>query len=141
MKTMFMVLLVILGITGLWDGFTTFYGSHSMLGDTGVSIIMSIIFAVIITAFLFTTSFIWSREIEDEFIGILLRGFWLIAFGYDIFTSFIGNKDIILPEAGSFSQLAMLVGITIMVSGSPIIFSYVVTLMSADEQKNNNSMY
>lgn len=133
MRNMFVTLLIILGLAGLWDGFTTFYGSYSLLGGGGMSVIISMIFAVIITAFLFTTSFIWSRELQGEFIGDLLKGFWFIAFAFDVFTSFVGNKDILLSNVVELDEsMIMLVGITALVSGSPIIFSYIITLAPDD---------
>ena len=117
------ILLIALVITGLWDGFTTFYGTQLILGDSNIQLVASAAFAVIITGFLFGTKTVWS-DIDSAFFAIVLRLMWVTAFGYDIYTSYIGNRDIILSGADSTEKIAILVGMTVLVSGSPIVFSY-----------------
>ncbi len=130
------ILLIACGLTGLWDGFTTFYGTHVILtGSTDVAsnistlaseelikVIASAFFAVIILGFLFGTKHVW-RSNGDIFTSALLRMFWVTAFLYDIYTSFMGNRDIIIGSPGNTNQFVILIGMTILVSGAPIIFS------------------
>ena len=134
MKTIYLLLLLVLGVTGLWDGFTTFYGTSQILGNDILSLIIAVIFSIIITAFLFSTNFIWDINRENSFIIVMLRGFWFVSFLYDMFTSFIGNKDLLIKDIGTFSQISILVGITILVSGSPIIFSYILHLRYEEDE-------
>lgn len=130
------ILLIACGLTGLWDGFTTFYGTYVALTgsievasnistlESGelIKVIASAFFAVIILGFLFGTKHVW-RSKGDIFTSGLLRMFWIVAFVYDIYTSFIGNRDIIIGSPGSTNQFVILIGMTILVSGAPIIFS------------------
>jgi hypothetical protein len=133
------ILLIACGLTGLWDGFTTFYGTHVILtGSMGIAsnisalesgelikVIASAFFAIIILGFLFGTKHVW-RSKGDVFTSSLLRMFWVTAFIYDIYTSFMGNRDIIIGSPGDLNQFVILIGMTILVSGAPIIFSLMI---------------
>jgi hypothetical protein len=119
------ILVVACGLTGLWDGFTTFYGTSQVMGNDGTQIIASAVFAVIIGGFLFGTKVIWESA-SNAFLSLLLRSLWVIALGYDLYTSYLGNKDFILGGNVNDDQMIILVGMTILVSGAPIIFSYLV---------------
>ena len=50
------LLLVVLVIASIWDGFTTVYGTLVILGNDGVSIIVSLIFAGLLLSFFLTQS-------------------------------------------------------------------------------------
>lgn len=119
------ILVIACLFTGLWDGFTTFYGTSIVMGDNDTQVVASAIFAVIIGGFLFGTKGIWEAS-ASSFLSLLLRSLWLVALGYDLYTSFLGNKDFILGGNINDDQMIILVGMTILVSGAPIIFSYLV---------------
>ncbi len=119
------ILLIACGLTGLWDGFTTFYGTSQIVGDEDIQVIAASIFAIIIGGFLFGTKFIWEYY-GEAFLVFLLRSLWLVAFFYDIYTSFIGNRDIIFGQTSGGDQIMILIGMTILVSGAPIIFSFLI---------------
>jgi hypothetical protein len=119
------ILLIITGLTGLWDGFTTFYGISGIMGTKGVGIIASAFFALVIAGFLFGTKTIWDNSRNNP-IAPILKFLWFVAFLYDIYTSFYGNKEFILNGYVNDEQMIMLIGMTILVSGSPIIYSYLI---------------
>jgi hypothetical protein len=127
------ILLIITGIAGLWDGFTTFYGITEIMNVSDVmelksremrKIIASAFFALVITGFLFGTKTIWERSSHS--IAPILKILWLIAFFYDVYTSFYGNQEFIFHGHINDEQMMMLVGMTTLVSGSPIIYSYLI---------------
>jgi hypothetical protein len=95
MATIRVIFIVGLGLAGLWDGFTTFYGTTVILGKSSTQIAASAFFALSIAGFLFGTKYVWKYN-EEELLVFVLRTMWIVAFGYDLFTSFVGNRDIIL---------------------------------------------
>ena len=128
------LLLIITGIAGLWDGFTTFYGISEIMGVSDVmklrsreitQIVASAFFALVITGFLFGTKTIWEIS-KTHSIGHILKLLWFVAFTYDIYTSFYGNKEFILSGHVNDEQMTMLIGMTILVSASPILYSYLI---------------
>lgn len=119
------ILLIITGLTGLWDGFTTFYGISEIMGTKNEEIIASAFFALVIAGFLFGTKTIWETS-KSHAIAPMLKLLWFIAFFYDVYTSFYGNREFILHGHVNDEQMIMLIGMTILVSGSPIIYSYLI---------------
>ncbi len=128
------LLLLIFGLVALFDGFTTVLGTAAILGETTPGILISILFSLIILAFMIGTYPIWNASVIDTWVenketeGCLLffiRFLWIAAFLYDIFTSYSGNKFLVVgEETASASQEAILVGLTLLVSASPIFVSY-----------------
>lgn len=115
-------LIFIFGIIALYDGFTTFIGTADIMDD---SIIISVVFAVIILAIVGSTAFIWSdNAIEEEFLRIFLRFLWFVAIIYDLFTSYVGNLEVLMDGDVSGGQTFILLGLTLLVSSAPVIFSY-----------------
>ena len=125
--------LIGLGLSGLWDGFTTFYGTTTILGKSPTQIAASIAFALTISGFLFGTKYVWKYN-EEELLVYVLRAMWIVSFGYSLFTSFVGNRDIILGTSSTPEQFAILLGMTLLTSGSPIIFSF----LWQDNDNNKN---
>jgi hypothetical protein len=117
------VLLFVLICASVWDGFTTVYGTLDILGAGGIPIIASLLFGALILSFLLNTRRIigW----EKDFAGGFLRLFWFIAISYDLFTAWTGNQTFIIGEAHDPKTLVVLAGLTIMVSGSPVVLSLV----------------
>ncbi len=136
-------LLVIFGPLALYDGFTTVLGTATILGDTNASILLSILFSLIILAFMLGTYFIWDGSVIDSVVeereaeGCLLffiRILWLAAFFYDIYTSYSGNKVLVVgANEATGAQEAILLGLTLLVSASPILVSYLLnSIMQRD---------
>jgi hypothetical protein len=128
------MVLIITGIAGLWDGFTTFYGLSEIMGVSDVlgmnsrdmtKLVASAFFALIVTGFLFGTKTIWESSKHNS-IAPILKLLWFIAFFYDVYTSFYGNQEFIFRGNINDEQMMMLIGMTVLVSGSPIIYSYLI---------------
>lgn len=128
------ILLIITGFAGLWDGFTTFYGLSEIMGVSNViklqsqeltKIIASACFALVVTGFLFATKIIWELS-KDNSIAPILRTLWFLALSIDVYTSFYGNQEFIFSGRINDEQMIILVGMTALVSGSPIVYSYLI---------------
>lgn len=115
------LLLIVLVIASVWDGFTTVYGTLVILGNDGVSIIVSLIFAGLLLSFLLNTKKIvgW----ETDFTGGILRFFLFVSIAYDLYTAWIGNQTFIVGDTTDGRKIAFLVGLTLMISGSPMVLS------------------
>ncbi len=109
-----------LGFVTLWDTITTIYGTANILGTGGVQIFISILFGLIISSFLIHAIPIMKNPQED-FISIGAKILCFFAIGYDLYTSFVGNQDLVLNQgSGGFSQIFITVGLTLFVSAAPI---------------------
>ena len=113
------------GLASLWDGFTTFHGTANILANNNnvepnIIIIISSVFAIIILGFMWSTVYIWEM---DGFSRLLFIVFWFVAVGYDLYTSYIGNLEFIMRGQVNDQQFIVLVGITLLISGSPIFVS------------------
>lgn len=115
------ILVLVLGLASFWDGFTTVYGTINTIGMGIFQLIAGLIFgALILCCLLFTERIIrW----ESNFTGAILRFFWFIALCYDLYTSWLGNRDFIIGYNPSDKKTVVLIGLTALVSGSPIILS------------------
>jgi hypothetical protein len=65
------VLLLVLTLASLWDGFTTIYGTIEILGTGWVPIIAALLFGALILSLLLNTKRIMSWE--NDFSGAFLR--------------------------------------------------------------------
>ncbi len=115
------LLLVVLVIASVWDGFTTVYGTLIILGHDGVSIIVALIFAGLLLSFLLNSKRI--VDWEKDFTGGILRFFLFVAIVYDLYTAWIGNQTFIVGNTTDGKKIAFLVGLTLMISGSPMVLS------------------
>jgi len=132
-------LIIILGLVALYDGFTTVLGTAIILGESTAGISVSILFSLIILAFMISTYPIWDTKIIADWVerreaeGCLLyfiRFIWIAAFIYDLYTSYSGNKALIIGnEKANAGQEAILIGLTLMVSASPIFLSYMLSMI------------
>ena len=116
-------LMVVFALISLYDGFTTIIGTANIMND---QMIISVVFAIAILSLVGSTAFIWSKSVltEDLFLGTFLKFLWFIAMGYDIYTSYQGNLNVLIGGYVNDEQLVILIGLTILVSASPVIFSY-----------------
>ena len=119
-------ILIGLVIVTAYDVLTTIYGTYTMLHSGFPAFVAALILSGIIGALL-----CFSYEVHqlgtDEFFPMLLKPLWVAAFGYDLWTSFMGNRKFILQsdgEAMDAANIAILVGLTVFVSACPIILSY-----------------
>ena len=119
------IMIIALGIVTVWDTFTTITGTAEILGGSGIAFFLSILFALMITAILIKTIPIMYHPRKD-FLYTGAKLLWGLAFLYDLFTSFIGNRGLI--ETGGndfgFAQVIVTIGMTIFVTSSPIAISY-----------------
>lgn len=117
------LLLIIVALAGLWDGFTTIYGTTKVLGTGPIQIAVSLLFSALVLSFLLSTRRILGGS-EGGFMGLFARFFWLLALFYDLYTSWIGNSDLILPHRSTVAETVILLGLTFLVSGSTILFPF-----------------
>ncbi len=133
-------LIIILGLVALYDGFTTVLGTAIILGESTAGISVSILFSLIILAFMISTYPIWDTRVINNWVekqateGCLLyfiRFIWIAAFIYDLYTSYSGNKALITGNRqADAGQEAIFIGLTLMVSASPIFLSYLLSIIS-----------
>jgi len=115
------VLMIVFGIASLWDAFTTLVGTSAVLQSN--SMVFSVVAAVVILAFMIGTKYIWNQE---GTLKTILVTMWVIALGYDVFTSFTGNLAVVMEGYANESQMAFLIGLTILTSASPILVSIMI---------------
>ncbi|MGA9996792.1 MAG: hypothetical protein WBP93_15340 [Pyrinomonadaceae bacterium] len=115
------VLVIVLIFASIWDGFTTIYGTLQILGTEWVSIIAALLFGALILSFLLNTRRIMSWE--SDFTGGFLKLFWVISISYDLFTAWTGNQTFIIGETTEPKKIILLAGLTLMISGSPVVLS------------------
>jgi hypothetical protein len=116
------ILVFIFAIASIWDGFTTVVGTHSILGQTQGQIPVSVMFSLVILGFMIGTSFI--RDFKGA-IGGAMKIAWWIALCYDLGTSYYGNRRFIIQGDLNLQQNLILIGITLLVTASPIFLSLI----------------
>jgi hypothetical protein len=114
-------LLIILALASIWDAFTTVYGTLTVLGSGPFQIAAALLFSALILGFVFNTRRIF-RWRGNVFSG-LAKFLWFVALCYDFLTSWITNRDLVLPTVGSTLQVILLIGLTLLVTGSLILLS------------------
>lgn len=114
-------------IIAVWDAFTTVFGTIAILGGANFgTIVMGVMVAVLMLILFVSTFRIWDNpNIDSEFIGILLKGLWLLAFCYDLYTSYYGNREFIISSNSSGSAITVVILATILVSGSTIVAAWI----------------
>ncbi|HAQ65307.1 MAG TPA: hypothetical protein DCR43_05590 [Bacteroidales bacterium] len=116
-KTLFQIGL---GFVTVWDTVTTIYGTYSILGDGQVQIVLSILFGILLSAFLIRTIPIIKNPDNEDIIAVGAKVLWFLAILYDIYTSFTGNFDLILGQVAGLQKIIIAIGLTIFVSSAPI---------------------
>ena len=116
------LLLAILAIGSLWNAFVTVYGTVSILGDGLLQIVAALLFSALVLGFVLnTTKIIRSRS---GFIGGLLTFFWFVSVCYNFYTSWIGNRKLLIGDGGGGgAEIAILLGLTLLGASSPILLS------------------
>lgn len=123
--------LLVVAAAGLWDGFTTIYGTTQVLGTGFLQILVSLLFSGLVLGFLLNTRRILGPQ--EGIIALFTRFFWLLALFYDLYTSWIGNSNLIVPERTTTAETIILVGLTLLVSGSTILFPFLWTRQSQSD--------
>lgn len=116
------ILVVVLAVASLWDGFTTMYGTSHVLGDGCGQVFAAFLFGILISALLLNTKRI--IEGNDDFQGNVSRLLWFLALAYDLYTSWLGNANFLVPNGSGVERGVILTGLTVLVSGSPVLLSY-----------------
>lgn len=116
------ILLVIFGLTALWDAFTTLIGTSTYLTPAGSErlILVPSFVALVILGFMVGSKRIWGQE---GTVGVIFKVFWVIAFAYDVYTSYLGNLELIM--GGNEEKMIFLLGITLLTSASSILVSLI----------------
>ena len=126
---MLYIFAVVLAIASIWDVFTTIYGTTRILGEGAGQMTAAILFGALIGSSLVNTRSILSRR--DDAARMLMSLFWVLSLGYDLYTSYLGNERFLLPLAGDEQiwgrieepRFLILLGLTMLVSGSPVLLS------------------
>ena len=123
-KILDQLMLVALVCASLWDGFTTVYGTSRILGDDGAQVFASALFGLLVLVFMLNSRTILNGQKGDEASGCVGRVLWFTAIGYDLYTSWVGNARFLVGNAVNVERTAVLIGVTILVSGSPVLLSF-----------------
>jgi hypothetical protein len=125
------ILIVMFWVFALWDMFTTFYGTLSALSGKSLPFVRlitydatitftSIGFATIIMLILFATKYVVATGWH-----IMFRILVGITFIYDVVTSYYGNQTFIIGSHDITAiQFFIIIGLTLVVSGSTIAIPY-----------------
>jgi hypothetical protein len=114
------IILLLFGIGALWDVATTVYGTWIIFpGRTALTLIASVVFGLVILALLASTLWIWRKGGVS---GIVFKIAWLVGLGYDLWTSWSGNYDLLFAREPTGAQVALAIGLTCFMSLSPMAF-------------------
>jgi len=115
-----MLMMLGLGFVTIWDTITTIYGTSTILGKGTVQIILSVLFGVLISMFLFRSIPIIKNP-SEELIPVGAKVLWFLAVLYDLYTAFLGNMDLILGDtATGVQKVVIAVGLTVFICSAPI---------------------
>ena len=119
------IIILGLGIITVWDTFTTITGTTSIIGNGSMQMFISVIFGIMISAFLVFTLPILEND-DENLVTTGAKILWFLAICYDLYTSYTGNQTFITEQAtaGNIQKIIITVGMTIFVSSSPIGISY-----------------
>lgn len=129
-------LVIVLVIATIWDAFTTAFGTILILGDGPIQIGASLLFSALIFSFVLNTRRVmkWKRGV----VGGVAKFFWAIALGYDLYTSWVGNSALIVRGSGTAAETAILIGLTLLVTASPILLSAAWQSRSSDDKEDKS---
>lgn len=113
------LLILGLGFVSVWDTVTTIYGTKVILGGGDIQLIIAILFALLIAAYLLRSVPIIKNPSTDLF-HVGAKVLWFLAFLYDLFTSFKGNFDLVLGNVGGTERIVLAIGLTIFTCSAPI---------------------
>jgi hypothetical protein len=116
-------LLVILAIASVWAAVAATLGSIVILGTGAIPVIAALLFTALVLAFLLGTR--WIVQWQGNFPGALLKFFWFVALGYGLYTTWVGNRNLIIGVGRpTTAQAFLLTGLTLLLVSSPIVLSW-----------------
>lgn len=127
------VLIVVVSLGALWDGYTSFYGIaefyNLIMSDAGpMRYAFAGVAAVTIVGFMVATRLIWSRAEPNNAITMLLKVAWGVCFVIDLYTSFIGTRDWVFDGmAGGPANIFGLLIVSFLVTSSSVLLSQLIT--------------
>jgi len=127
------VLIVVVSLGALWDGYTSFYGIAEfydlVMGDSEFRrFVFAGIASITIVGFMVATRLIWSGVEVNNTITILLKVAWVVCFVIDLATSFIGTRDWIFGGmAGGPANVLGLLIFSFLVTSSSVLLSQLIT--------------
>jgi hypothetical protein len=113
------LLILGLGFVTIWDTITTIYGTYTILGGGTIQLILSILFGLLLTAYLIRSIPIIKNP-SEEIIPVGAKILWFFAILYDLFTAYTGNFDLVLGNVGGTQKIIIAIGLTIFICSSPI---------------------
>jgi hypothetical protein len=119
------LLILGLGFVAIWDTVTTIYGTKVILGGGDIQFVISVLFALLLAAYLFRSVPIIKNPSEDLF-HVGAKVLWVLALVYDLFTSFKGNFDLVLGNVGGTERIVLAIGLTIFTCSAPVGLSKLV---------------
>ena len=135
-------LLIFFVVATIWDAFTTFYGTLSILHNNYemglidmITADMNKTFASAGFSFVIVLLLLSAKVVVTTGWHIMFRVIVGITFFYDVFTSYMGNQSFIINTSNTtISQFFILLGLTLVVSGSTIAIPYVL-----ESEKNSSN--
>lgn len=128
------------GVGALWDGLTTALGLAVIIqADDELGYAMCFVGGIIVLGFGIGTKLIFE---SGGFVYLIMKVLWLIAIIFDFYTAFIGNAQYIILKVRlldisrataslanvthsiNSAQFVVLIVLTVLVSASPILISY-----------------
>ena len=137
----YLIVLAVVFIGTLWDGFTTLYGAYVIFRDEPWALqnvvslrdlepraaLVALIFALLLLAFLLLARPILQAEMTP--VATLLKFCLALAIGYDLFTSWLGNAHFLFRQQPTENVLLLdlfLLGLTVFVSACTLLTSFLV---------------
>ena len=124
------LILLLLGFVTVYDIITTISGTLEILQISIGGMVAAVTLGLLIGGMLYYTHEIFLNK-SDDFLPKAFKGLWVLAFLYDIWTSFTGNAKFVLQDydltrltTEDWKRLILLLGLTLFVSSCPVILSY-----------------
>lgn len=124
------LILILLGFVTIYDIITTISGTLEILQISIGGIVAAVTLGLLIGGMLYYTHEIFLNK-SGDFLPKAFKGLWVLAFFYDIWTSFTGNAKFVLQDNNvmrltteDWKRLILLLGLTLFVSSCPVILSY-----------------
>jgi hypothetical protein len=116
-------LLVIVVIASAWAAFAVAYGSLSIFEVGVISVLAALLFTALTIGFLVASW--WIFQWQTTFTGVVLKIIWFFALIFGFYAAWVGNKNLLASDGLTAGQTFLLIGLTVMVIGSPIVLSWI----------------
>lgn len=132
------IVVLIIGLGALWDGFTTFFGIVQLFDIFAAAkvnpfqVIFAVVVSLVVFGFIIATHVIWSFT-DDDLVTLLLRIAWFICLGLDIYTSLLGNRHYVFNDrVDTGAHVIGLFVVTFLITAASILLSRL--LLSKDSR-------